>query len=96
VAVVLTSGQDVEDFVYGLTFLATGGGGGTIAEGVEVLQRELNALGRIRIPDIDELADDVWTVTTLIISGREPDSPPSLAGIIHQADDDRCRTGLGR
>jgi DUF917 family protein len=76
-ALTLTTKQDVEDFVYGLTLLATGGGGGKIDDGVEVLTRELIAKGRIEIPDIDELPDDLWTVTTIVLSGRDPETPPA-------------------
>ena len=73
---ILAGKQDVEDFVYGLTFLATGGGGGRIEDGVEIMERELAAAGRIEIPDINDLPDDVWTVTTIVLSGREPDTAP--------------------
>jgi len=75
--------EDVEDFVYGLTFLATGGGGGKIADGMAAMKRALGTPGRINIQDIEDLDDDIWTVTTIILSGREPDTPPSpeeLAG----------------
>ena len=76
-ALVLANRQDVVDFVYGLTFLATGGGGGKIDDGIEMMERELKAAGKIELPDIDGLPDDLWTVTTIVLSGREPDTPPS-------------------
>ncbi len=71
-ALTLTNQQDVKDFVCGLTFLATGGGGGKASDGVEMLEQELKARGRIEIPDIDNLPDDLWTVTTTVLSGRDP------------------------
>jgi hypothetical protein len=76
-ALMLTNEQDVVDFVYGLTFLATGGGGGKIDDVVEVLIRELRAAEKIAVPDIDDLPDDLWTVTTIALSGRDPDTPPA-------------------
>ena len=50
------------------------GRGGKASDGVEMLEQELKAPGRIEIPDIDNLPDDLWTVTTIVLSGRDPDT----------------------
>ena len=60
-----------------MTFLATGGGGGTIEAGIDLMTRELETSGKIEIGDISDIQDDTWTVTTIVLSGREPEHPPS-------------------
>jgi DUF917 family protein len=73
---VLTTLQECEDFVHGLTFLGTGGGGGQADRGIELLARELEAGHQIRLLDIEELPDDAWTLTVAGMGGRPPAEGP--------------------
>jgi DUF917 family protein len=75
---VLTTVQECEDLVHGLTFLGTGGGGGQPERGIELLARELEAGHQIRLLDIEELPDDAWTLTVAGMGGRPPAEGPDL------------------
>ena len=73
----LTSNQQIEDFVHGLTFLGTGGGGGPAQNGINTLLAEREAGRPVAWVDIDELPDDAWTVTVAGMGGRPPKEGPS-------------------
>ena len=75
-SVVLTTMQECEDFVHGLTFLGTGGGGGQAERGIELLAEELEAGHQIELLDIEELPDEAWTVTVAGMGGRPPAEGP--------------------
>lgn len=70
--VTLSTPQQIEDFVQGLTFLGTGGGGGPVENGVKTLMTERDAGRPIGWVDIDTLPDDAWTVTVAGMGGRPP------------------------
>ena len=74
---VISSIQECEDFVHGVTFLGTGGGGGQAERGIELLSKELEAGYEVKLLDIAELADDAWTVTVAGMGGRPPKEGPS-------------------
>ncbi|MBI1800206.1 MAG: DUF917 domain-containing protein [Chloroflexi bacterium] len=74
----LSDKRQVEDFVHGLTFLGTGGGGGPAVNGINSLMAELEAGRPVAWADIDTLPDDVWTVTVAGMGGRPPkEGPPA-------------------
>lgn len=68
---------DIADFVYGLTFMGTGGGGGVPTPAIALMQADLEAHGSFRIVDIGDLPADAWTVTVAGLGGRPPDDGPS-------------------
>jgi DUF917 family protein len=73
----LTTQEDVEDFINGLAFYATGGGG-PMVDGLELLGNELKAGQPIGWVDIDDLSDDTWTATVTRVGGPAPvDGGPS-------------------
>jgi DUF917 family protein len=65
----LQTREDVEDFVYGCGYLATGGGG-PMEDGIEILNDELDAGHEVGWVDLDTIPDDAWTITTARIGGR--------------------------
>jgi len=67
--VVLSTRQDCEDFVRGLCFMATGGGGSREV-GLSALVEQLDAGRTIEWLDVDDLADDAWTVVVAGMGGR--------------------------
>lgn len=67
----LKNREDVEDFVHGLGFLATGGGG-PIEDGLELLAEELAAGREVSWIGIDELSPDAWTVSVSRMGGPPP------------------------
>src|SRR5207248_3227596 len=73
----LTTTQQIEDFVHGLTFLGTGGGGGPAQNGINTLLAEREAGRPVGWVDIGELPDDAWTVTVAGMGGRPPKEGPS-------------------
>lgn len=74
----LTTDEQIEDFVHGLTFLGTGGGGGPAENGIKTLIAERDAGRPIGWVDADELPDDAWTVTVAGMGGRPPkEGPPA-------------------
>ena len=75
----LTTPQQIEDFVHGLTLLGTGGGGGPAENGIKTLMAEHDAGRKMGWVDIDELSDDAWTVTVAGMGGRPPKEGPSTA-----------------
>lgn len=67
----------ISDFVHGLTFMGTGGGGGNPAPVIDLLMKEVEKAGPIRIVDIRELAPEAWTVSVAGLGGRPPEHGPS-------------------
>ena len=75
-SIVLTTIQECEDFVHGLTFLGTGGGGGQAERGIALLAKEMEAGHRIELLDIEDLPDEAWTITVAGMGGRPPAEGP--------------------
>ncbi len=73
---VLDTLQDGEDFVHGLTFCGTGGGGGQAERGIQILAEQMEAGQKIEVVDITDLPDDGWTVMTAGMGGRPPAEGP--------------------
>lgn len=74
----LTTDQQIEDFVHGLTFLGTGGGGGTAQAGISTLLAERDAGRPVGWIDASQLPDDAWTVSVAGMGGRPPkEGPPA-------------------
>jgi len=76
VATRLSDSQTIEDFVTGLAFLGTGGGGGRLEDGIEMLAPLLRSGRAITLTSPDELPDDTWTCALASWGGRDPDEPP--------------------
>lgn len=73
----LTTRQDCEDFVRGLTFLGTGGGGAP-ERGLKLLLERLDAGVRLGWTSVEDLAPDRWTATVAGLGGRPPkEGPPA-------------------
>ena len=68
--VVLRTEQECEDFIRGLCFLATGGGGDP-RMALKILLDALQADREIAWVDANSLPDDAWTVMTCGIGGRD-------------------------
>ena len=68
--VVLRTEQECEDFIRGLCFLATGGGGDP-RMALKILLDALQAGREIAWVDANSLPDDAWTVMTCGIGGRD-------------------------
>jgi uncharacterized protein len=88
VITLLSDSQVIQDFVTGLAFFGTGGGGGRLEDGIEMLQPILDRRGAIRLVSPDELSDDTWTCSVSSFGGRDPDTPPPAAEL--------ARYGLGQ
>jgi DUF917 family protein len=73
---VLSDPQAIEDFVTGLALLGTGGGGGRIEDGIELLVPLVEGGRPIVLLSPDELPDDTWTCSLSSVGGRDPDEPP--------------------
>ena len=58
---VLSDPQAIDDFVTGLAFLGTGGGGGRLEDGIELLVPLVKGGQPIVLVSPDELPDDTWT-----------------------------------
>jgi DUF917 family protein len=72
---VISDLRTVEDFVTGLAFYGTGGGGRPQA-GLDLLAPAIRAGKRLTLVSPDELPDDAWTCWAIIVGGRDPDEPP--------------------
>lgn len=73
----------IEDFVTGLAFLGTGGGGGRLQDGIDLLAPLVRSGRAITLVSPDELDGDAWTCAVASWGGRDPDTPPpasELAG----------------
>ncbi len=66
---VLRTEQECEDFVRGLCFMGTGGGGSP-AIGLKLLLDQLEKGREIRWVDLDSLPDEAWTATVGAMGGR--------------------------
>ncbi len=75
--VALTTDQQCEDFAAGLAFLGTGGGGGTMADGVRLFSDALHRYGRIELTDIAELPANAWAVSVIDVGARKHREGPS-------------------
>jgi len=73
----LTTQEEVSDFVHGLTFLGTGGGGGTAEIGIKLLTDELAAGRGVGWMNLADLSPDAWTITVAGMGGRPPKEGPS-------------------
>ena len=67
--VVLRTQQEGEDFIRGLCFRATGGGGGPEAA-LKLLFNQLEAGRQIELVEAKSLPDEAWTVMTCGFGGR--------------------------
>ena len=67
--VVLRTQQECEDFIRGLCFRATGGGGGPEAA-LKLLFNQLEAGRQIELVEAKSLPDEAWTVMTCGFGGR--------------------------
>jgi len=77
--IVLATLRDCEDFVHGLTFCGTGGGGGQPERGIQILAEQIQAGREIEVVDVADLPDDAWTVMTAGLGGRPPAEGPDPA-----------------
>jgi hypothetical protein len=75
----LDTETDISDFVHGLTFMGTGGGGGRPGPAIELMRTDLEEHGPFEIVDIDDLSPDAWTVAVAGLGGRPPDQGPDEA-----------------
>lgn len=75
---ILKTQQDVEDFVRGCAFYATGGGG-LPANGIKSLMSELEVGRDIVLTDIDSLADDAVTACPFLMGSIAPHTPEVVA-----------------
>ena len=67
--VVLKTQQDCEDFVRGLCFMATGGGG-SVEVGLSTLLEQLESGGKVEWVDATSLPDNAWTAVVAGMGGR--------------------------
>lgn len=74
---ILRTRQECEDFVRGLTFLGTGGGGSP-QRGLDRLLAELESGHEIKWLDAADLPDETWTATVAGLGGRPPKEGPSV------------------
>ena len=74
---ILGTRQNCEDFVRGLTFLGTGGGGAP-ERGLKLLLEKLDAGAEVSWISIDDLPPDTWTATVAGLGGRPPKDGPAL------------------
>jgi DUF917 family protein len=77
--------QDCEDFVRGCLFMGTGGGGG-VEWGMGMLKDALDDGIALEWVDVDDIPDDVWTVT--------PYGMGSIAPVSQETLDEIKRVGL--
>lgn len=73
---ILKDPQTIEDFITGLAFYGTGGGGGRLEDGVAMLMPAVRSGTGIALVSPDELPDDTWTCSVSSFGGRDPDAPP--------------------
>ncbi len=75
---VLRTKQDCDDFVRGLTFLGTGGGGAP-ERGLKFLLERFDAGDSLGWISIEDLPAETWTATVAGLGGRPPKDGPSQA-----------------
>lgn len=71
----LSTRQDCEDYVRGLTFLGTGGGG-TPERGLKLLLEKFDAGEKLGWISIGDLPPETWTATVAGLGGRPPRQGP--------------------
>ena len=81
----LETWQDCEDFVQGCLFMGTGGGG-SVAWGMDVLRDAMESGLKLEWVDVDDIPDDVWSVT--------PYGMGSIAPLTQETLDEIERVGL--
>lgn len=74
----LTTRQEVEDFVRGCTFYATGGGG-LPENGIESLMSELEAGRMVGWVDVSEIPDDALTVCPFLMGSIAPHNEATIS-----------------
>ncbi|NPA91657.1 MAG: DUF917 domain-containing protein [Chloroflexi bacterium] len=72
--------QDCEDFIHGCLFMGTGGGGG-VEWGMGMFKAALEEGLSLEWVDVDDIPDDVWTVTPYGMGSIAPMSPETQAEI---------------
>ena len=70
----ITTMQEVEDLVRGVTFFGTGGGGDSV-KGSKFLKETLKDVGKIEIIDVNELDDDATVCTCFYMGSIAPHTP---------------------
>lgn len=70
----ITTVQEVEDLVRGVTFFGTGGGGDP-KKGLKFLKETLNDVGKIELIDVEELEDDATVCTCFYMGSIAPHTP---------------------
>ncbi len=73
----LRSEEEIQTFVRGCTFYGTGGGGSP-DYGREILMSVLNSGKAIRVSDVTEVSDDVWTCSAYGMGSIAPRTPKVL------------------
>jgi uncharacterized protein len=71
--------QTLQDFVTGLAFFGTGGGGGRLEDGMDMLRPVLERGGSIELASPDDLTEETWTCSVSSFGGRDPDAPPAAS-----------------
>ncbi len=74
---VLKTEEEIEDFVRGCAFMATGGGGSP-KMGAEFLIEDLRAGREIKLADVSEVPDDAWTCCALYVGSIAPPTPEAM------------------
>jgi DUF917 family protein len=80
--------QDCEDFVRGCLFMGTGGGG-SVEWGMGMLQAALEDGVALEWVDVDDIPEDVWTVTPYGMGSIAPVSQETLDEIERLGLEDR-------
>jgi uncharacterized protein len=75
----LSTKTEIEDFVHGLVFFGTGGGGGPAGPIIDRLHRQVETGANVGWTDIDDLPDDTWTFSVAGVGGRAPTEGPDPA-----------------
>lgn len=73
--------NDVEDLIVGTTILGTGGGGNP-KEGSAILESDLAAGRKLRITNLDELADDALVMSPYYVGSVAPSVKPTKKRIV--------------
>lgn len=71
---VITTVQEVEDLVRGVTFFGTGGGGDPV-KGLKFLKETLKDVGKIELIDVEDLDDNAMVCTCFYMGSIAPHTP---------------------